>query len=60
MNNKKLFQKAATWEGGTWAERIDQSASMLFCHGYISMSQREVIGKKLAAQLKSVVPEKCL
>jgi len=50
-----LLQPAEPWTGDTWAGRIDQSASMLFLHGYISMSQRAKIGKKLEKQIQGAL-----
>ena len=53
MDLLNLLRPAVPWHDNneTWAGRIDQCASMLFCHGYIPMSQREKIGKKLEKQI---------
>ncbi|MES2295250.1 MAG: hypothetical protein V4527_18280 [Pseudomonadota bacterium] len=53
MKREELFQPAADWSGQNWAARIDQCASMLFCHGYIPLSQREKIHKKLTAECEA-------
>lgn len=53
MKREDLFKPAATWTGDTWAGRIDQCASMLFCHGYIPMSQRDKINRKPTAECEA-------
>ena len=51
MAIKMLVSPAADWTGQTWAARMDHAASLLFCHGYITGSQREKITRKLEKQL---------
>lgn len=50
MDIRKLISTAPDLAGGTWANRIDYAASLLFIHGYISQSQREKITRKLEKQ----------
>ena len=57
MTGEHLLQPAADWQDENWATRIDRCASMLFLHGYIPMSMREKIGKKLAAQFEKAATE---
>ena len=47
MNRDELLKPAVDWSGQTWAGRIDQCASMLYCHGYIPASARERIARRL-------------
>ncbi|NML93829.1 hypothetical protein [Novosphingobium olei] len=53
MEIEKLVQPAPDWCGGSWAARIDQAASVLFLHGYISQSQRQKITQKLEKQFQA-------
>lgn len=48
---KDILAPAEDWTDGCWAERIDQCASMLFYHGYITESAREKIGRRLELQI---------
>lgn len=52
MEIEKLIQPAPDWSGDTWAGRVDQCASVLFLHGYISQRQRESITCKLEKQFQ--------
>lgn len=55
MKQVDFLKPAMDWTDGTWAHRIDRCASMLFVHGYITMSQRDKIGKKLEAQVAAAI-----
>jgi len=55
MKRSELLAPAVAWSGQTWAGRIDQCASMLFCHGYITGSVREKIGRKLVAECEAAL-----
>ena len=50
MHINKLVAPAVDWKDQTWAERLDHAASLLFCHGYIPLRQREKIARKLEKQ----------
>jgi len=52
MEIERLIEPATDWMGGTWAARIDQAASLLFLHGYITQGQRTKITQKLEAQFR--------
>jgi mannitol/fructose-specific phosphotransferase system IIA component (Ntr-type) len=52
MDIQKLIEPAADWTGQHWAARIDQCASLLFLHGYITQSQRTKITEKLEKQFR--------
>lgn len=53
MKIETLVSPAVDWVGGTWVERIDQAASLLFCHGYITQRQREKITLKIERQFEN-------
>lgn len=57
MKREKLLEPAQDWQDENWATRIDRCASMLFLHGYIPMSMRDKIGKKLTAQFEAAAAE---
>jgi hypothetical protein len=50
MDIEKLVQTAPDLVGGSWANRLDYAASLLFLHGYIPQSQRAKITAKLEKQ----------
>jgi len=50
MPIEKLVQQAPDVIGGTWANRFDYAASILFVHGYIPESQRKKIADKMNSQ----------
>lgn len=50
MDIETLVAPAADWTGQTWAQRMDQAASILFLHGYIPQSVRSRITAKLEKQ----------
>ena len=52
MDIEKLVTPAVDWTGGSWANRIDQAASLLFMHGYISQSQRSKVTERLEKQFR--------
>lgn len=57
MDVEKLIESAAPWTDGRWMDRVDQAASFLFLHGYISQSQREKVVKRLESQLRDGVEQ---
>lgn len=50
MKIESLIAPAADWTGQTWATRMDQAASLLFCHGYITEKQRTKITRTIEKQ----------
>lgn len=52
---KDILARAADWTGQTWAGRIDQCASMLFCHGYIPLSVRDKITRRLTKECETAI-----
>lgn len=55
MEIAKLITPAPDWSGGSFANRIDQAASFLFLHGYISQSQRTLITCKIERQFMDAI-----
>ena len=53
MEIEKLVEPAVDWTGGTWAKRLDQSASLLFLHGYITQAQRVQIANRIEKQFRA-------
>ena len=55
MQIEKLIAPAMDWTGQTWAQRLDEAASLLFLHGYIAQSTRAAITKKLEGQFQRAI-----
>lgn len=55
IDPKQLLSPPPDWSHANWADRIDLCASMLFVHGYIPLSVREKVSKKLTAQFAQAV-----
>jgi len=53
MDAKTLISPAADWSDGRWLDRVEQSASFLFVHGYITGSQREKVALRLEKQIRA-------
>lgn len=52
MDIETLVGPAPDWNGGSWANRMDQAASLLFLHGYITQGQRTKITQKIERQFR--------
>lgn len=52
MKIEKIVSIAPDWENQTWGQRIDQAASLLFLHGYITSRQRMAVTTKLDKQYR--------
>lgn len=52
MDIEKLVSPAPDWTSETWAARMDQAASLLFVHGYISPSARSKITQRIEKQFR--------
>ena len=50
MDIETLVSPAADWKSETWGQRVDEAASLLFIHGYITESARRGVTKKLDKQ----------
>ena len=55
MDAIKLIEPAVAWQEGRWLDRVEQSASFLFMHGYITQSQRQKVSQKLERQLSEAL-----
>jgi len=55
MDIHRLIAPAPEWIGGSFAARIDQAASLLFLHGYISQSQRTLITCRIEKQFMDAI-----
>lgn len=55
MQIQRLISQAPAWTDESWAARIDQSASLLFVHGYITQSQRTKITQRIEKQFADAI-----
>lgn len=57
MEVQKLIEPAEPWADGRWLDRVDQAASFLFLHGYISQTQRMKVAQKLERELRAGIEQ---
>lgn len=55
MQIEKLIAPAVDWANQTWAQRLDEAASLLFLHGYIPQSTRASITKRIEGQFQRAI-----